>query len=149
MRNKMRVSLKKAFTILDGRLSTKMDDVYEMLNFIFSENLYTHQIPTAMRKLKELNPDWFSDGVNVVDSIKQNYNTNDFQELNRLKTRKDMNKIKNRRLALRAYKIRVKQYPYNKPLIDRNNLAFVRKENDGNRCDCFGHWRNYWNTNPF
>lgn len=31
-------------------------------------------------------------------------------------------------------------------LIDRNNLAFVRKENDGNRCDCFGHWRNYWNT---
>ena len=52
----MRVSLKKAFTILDGRLSTKMDDVYEMLNFIFSENLYTHQIPTAMRKLKELNP---------------------------------------------------------------------------------------------
>lgn len=42
-----------------------------------------------------------------------------------------MNKIKNRRLALRAYKIRVKQYPYNKPLIDRNNLAFVRKENDG------------------
>jgi hypothetical protein len=50
-----------------------------------------------------------------------------------------MNKIKNRRLALRAYKIRVKQYPYNKPLIDRNNLAFVRKENDGNRCDCFGH----------
>lgn len=86
----MRVSLKKAFTILDGRLSTKMDDVYEMLNFIFSENLYTHQIPTAMRKLKELNPDWFSDGVNVVDSIKQNYNTNDFQELNRLKTRKEM-----------------------------------------------------------
>ena len=77
----MRVSLKKAFTILDGRLSTKMDDVYEMLNFIFSENLYTHQIPTAMRKLKELNPDWFSDGVNVVESIKQNYNTNDFQEL--------------------------------------------------------------------
>lgn len=58
----------------------------------------------------------------------------------------EMNKIKNRRLALRAYKIRVKQYPYNKPLIDRNNLAFVRKENDGNRCDCFGHWRNYWNT---
>ena len=81
MRNKMRVSLKKAFTILDGRLSTKIDDVYEMLNFIFSENLYTHQIPTAMRKLKELNPDWFSDGVNVVESIKQNYNTNDFQEL--------------------------------------------------------------------
>ena len=34
-----------------------------------------------MRKLKELYPDWFLDGVNVVDSIKQNYNTNDFQEL--------------------------------------------------------------------
>lgn len=77
----MKVSLIKAFSILDGRLSTEIGDVYEMLNFIFSENIYTHQIPTAMRKLKELNPDWFSDGVDAIESIKQNYNTNDFQEL--------------------------------------------------------------------
>lgn len=60
-----------------------------------------------------------------------------------------MKKIKNRRIALMAYKIRVKQYPYNKNIIDRNNLDFVRKENDGNRRDCFGRWRNYWNTMPF
>lgn len=69
--------------------------------------------------------------------------------LNNTQNKKNMSKIKNRRLALRAYKIRVKQYPYNKPLIDRDNLAFVRRENDGNRCDCWGNWRNYWNTMPF
>lgn len=39
-----------------------------------------------------------------------------------------MNKIKNRRLALRAYKIRVKQYPYDKPLmIETISLLSVRK----------------------
>ena len=34
----MKVSLKKAFSLLDGRLSTEIGDVYEMLNYIFDEN---------------------------------------------------------------------------------------------------------------
>ena len=77
----MKVSLKKAFSILDGRLSTEIGDVYEMLNYIFDQNFMTHQIPTAMRKLKELNPDWFSDGVNILNDIKWSNETNDFSEL--------------------------------------------------------------------
>jgi len=77
----MKVSLKKAFSLLDGRLSTKIEDVYEMLNFIFSDNLYTHQLPTAMDKLKEINPKWFSDAVSVIDEIKAIENTNDFAHL--------------------------------------------------------------------
>ena len=52
----MRVSLKKAFSLLDGRLSTNIGDVYEMLNFIFDDNFFTHQLPRAMDKLKEVNP---------------------------------------------------------------------------------------------
>ena len=77
----MKVSLKTAFSILDGRLSTNMEDIYIMLNYIFSENLFTHNIPTALRKLKEVNPDWFKNGVEKLNLIKHIYNTNDFSEL--------------------------------------------------------------------
>ncbi len=77
----MKVSLKKAFSLLDGRLSTEIGDVYEMLNYIFDENFMTHQLPTAMRKLNEENPKWFSDAVSVIDEIKAIENTDDFQHL--------------------------------------------------------------------
>lgn len=77
----MKVTLKQAFNILDGRLSTEIDDVYKMLNFIFDANLMTHQLPDAMRKLEEINPVWFSDGVSFLGSIKKEYNTDNFQQL--------------------------------------------------------------------
>ncbi len=77
----MNVTLKQAFCLLDGRLSTSMDDVHNMLNFIFSANLYTHQLPAALDKLKEENPKWFSDGVLVIESIKHEIGTDDFQRL--------------------------------------------------------------------
>ena len=77
----MKVSLKKAFSLLDGRLSTEIGDVYEMLNYIFDDNLMTHQLPTAMRKLNEVNPEWFSKAANVIDDIKRTNKTDDFVEL--------------------------------------------------------------------
>ena len=77
----MKVSLKKAFSILDGRLSTTIGDVYEMLNYIFDDNLMTHQLPTAMRTLKGKNPEWFANAVSVIDEIKSIENTNDFEAL--------------------------------------------------------------------
>lgn len=80
----MKVKLKKAFSILDGRLSSEIGDVYEMLNYIFDENLMTHQLPTAMRKLIEVNPDWFKNGVDIINDIKRSNNTDDFNELMRL-----------------------------------------------------------------
>lgn len=77
----MKVSLKKAFSILDGRLSTEIGDVYEMLNYIFDANFFTHQLPTAMRTLQEKNPEWFQNGVNIINDIKRTNNTNDFSQL--------------------------------------------------------------------
>ena len=77
----MKVSLKKAFSLLDGRLSTDIGDVYEMLNYVFSDNLMTHQLPTGMKKIKEINPKWFADGVNVLNKIKDAYQTDNFKEL--------------------------------------------------------------------
>lgn len=77
----MEVTLKQFFSIADGRLSTNIGDVYKMLNFIFSENFHTHQLPAAMRKLKEVNPEWFINAVSVIDEIKVMENTNDFEVL--------------------------------------------------------------------
>jgi len=77
----MKVSLKKAFSILDGRLSTEIGDVYEMLNYVFDANFFTHQLPTAMRTLQEKNPEWFQNGVNIINDIKRTNNTNDFSQL--------------------------------------------------------------------
>ena len=77
----MKVSLKKFFSIGDGRLSTTMGDVYEMLNYIFDDDLMTHQLPTSMQKLKEVNPKWFSDAVSVIDEIKAMEQTEDFLQL--------------------------------------------------------------------
>ncbi|NQY00972.1 MAG: hypothetical protein HRT70_07565 [Flavobacteriaceae bacterium] len=77
----MKVTLKQAFSILDGRLSTKMEDVYKMLNYIFDENFMTHQLPSAMKALKEENPKWFKDAVSVVDEIKAIEDTDDFEQL--------------------------------------------------------------------
>jgi len=77
----MKVSLKKAFSILDGRLSTEMGDVYEMLNYIFDASFFTHQLPTAMRTLQEKNPEWFQNGVNIINDIKRTNNTDDFAQL--------------------------------------------------------------------
>lgn len=77
----MEVSLKKAFTIIDGRLSTEMRDVYEMLNYIFDTSLFTHQLPAAMRKIRSLNPDFYRDGRAMIEKIKKEHNTNDFEML--------------------------------------------------------------------
>lgn len=77
----MKVSLKKAFSILDGRLSTEIGDVYEMLNYIFDDNFMTHQLPSAMRKLNEVNPEWFQNAKNILNDVKRTNNTDDFKEL--------------------------------------------------------------------
>ena len=77
----MEISLKQAFSLLDGRLSTSMQDVHEMLDYIFSDELFTHQLPSAMKKIKEVNPPWFAAGVSVLDAIKEANNTDDFEAL--------------------------------------------------------------------
>lgn len=52
-------TLVQLFSIVDGRLSTEMKDIYDMLNHIFNANLFTHELPEAFNKLKKLKPDWF------------------------------------------------------------------------------------------
>ena len=77
----MKVTLKQFFNLGDGRLSTEIGDVYQMLNYIFDDNFMTHQLPTAIRELQKQNPEWFSNGVSVIDEIKHIEDTNDFEVL--------------------------------------------------------------------
>jgi len=77
----MKVSLEKAFSILDGRISTRIEDVYEMLNYIFDTKLYTHQLLDAMSVLIKSNPLWFSSGVALLEEVRSDCGTNEFEPL--------------------------------------------------------------------
>jgi hypothetical protein len=45
----MKVSLKESFKLLDGRLSTDISKVYEMLNYIFDASLFTPSIRNGLK----------------------------------------------------------------------------------------------------
>ena len=54
-------TLLQLFSIVDGRLSSTMDDVYDILNHVTDSDLMTHHLPVAMSYLKLKHPNWFSD----------------------------------------------------------------------------------------
>jgi len=72
-------TLLQLFSIVDGRLSTSMDDVYKMLNHITNDNLHTHHLPVAMNYLKEKNPKWFHKLTNRFSAIKLMNHKGDFE----------------------------------------------------------------------
>lgn len=77
----MEVTLKQFFNIGDGRLSTNMDDVCKMLNYIFESDFMTHEITNAIEDLNNINPKWYSDGVIKLEFMKIVNGTDDFDEL--------------------------------------------------------------------
>lgn len=64
------------FTLIDGRLSTTIDDVYNTLNHICDTQLMTHHLPVAMSYLRSKNPSWFSDLKNKFNNIGITSDTN-------------------------------------------------------------------------
>ena len=46
-------------SLTDGRLSTNMGDVYDMLNHIMDDDLTTIALPIAYDTLEDKNPEWF------------------------------------------------------------------------------------------
>lgn len=66
---KKKFSLLQLFSLVDGRLSTEIGDVYIMLNHICDVNLYTHHLPIALNYLKEKNPIWFNIVQNTYDTL--------------------------------------------------------------------------------
>ena len=72
-------TLLQLFSLIDGRLSTSIDDVYEMLNHIMDDELMTHELPTAMSYLKTKNPKWFQELTENISNIKTILGTDDFE----------------------------------------------------------------------
>jgi len=72
-------TLLQLFSVLDGRLSTNMGDVYDIFNHICDTDLMTHHLPVAFNYLKEKNPKWFNDQQNKLNSIKARLNSNTFK----------------------------------------------------------------------
>ncbi len=68
------------FSLVDGRMSTNIDDIYDMLNHIFGDSFMTHQLPVIFDYLKRLNPQWFADLKKDLANIKAQYG-NDFDTL--------------------------------------------------------------------
>lgn len=77
----MKVSLKQIFSIVDGRLSTEMADVYKMLDFVFNKTHLTHQLPQSLEKLRQARPVWYVDAENKINEIKARNITSDFKEI--------------------------------------------------------------------
>jgi len=71
---------KQLFTLTDGRLSTEVGEVYEILNFITGESLYTHHLPVALRFLNEVMPTWLVQALIQLKEIKA-IAGDDFQDL--------------------------------------------------------------------
>ena len=72
-------TLLQLFSIVDGRLSTTIDDVYEILNHVTDDNLMTHHLPVAMNYLKEKNPKWFREITQRINTIKAHLVSNTFE----------------------------------------------------------------------
>ena len=72
-------NLLQLFSLVDGRLSTSMGDVYDMINHITDEELMTHHLPVAMNYIREKNPKWFQELTQRLLTIKASLQSNTFE----------------------------------------------------------------------
>lgn len=78
MKNKF--TLKQVFSLVDGRLSTSMEDIHIMLGIVMGGSIFTHQLPTALDYLKSQNQIWFIDATKLLNNIKDVHG-DDFETL--------------------------------------------------------------------
>ena len=73
-------TLLQLFNVVDGRLSTSIDDVYAILNHVFNTSVWTHQIPEYMDRLKAARPLWFTVIEGEINALKRLHN-DDFNSI--------------------------------------------------------------------
>jgi len=69
------------FSLIDGRLSNTIDDVYDILNHVCDTELMTHHLPTAFKYIKLKNPKWFQEQTQRLNTIKAHINSNTFETI--------------------------------------------------------------------
>lgn len=83
-------TLLQLFNVVDGRLSTNIDDVYDILNHVFSTSVWTHEIPAYLEKLRAARPLWFAVIEGELDCLKRIHG-DDFKTLMRVIDQEEMN----------------------------------------------------------
>ena len=121
----MEFTIKQLFSVIDGRLSTEMEDVYNILNQATGDKLMTHQIPTAMKFLAEINPKWFEKASIVIDEIKKIVG-DDFNELMVYIDEKLPNYKLNVTTMDSSYRTKYEKYMV-------GNSLLIKKANESNR----------------
>ena len=71
-------TLLQLFSLVDGRLSTSIDDVYDMLNHITDMELMTHHLPVAMEYIRIKKPMQYLTVLSKLNALKTMAMTNDF-----------------------------------------------------------------------
>lgn len=67
------------FSIIDGRLSTDIGDVYDILNHVCDDDMMTHHLPVAKDYLLLKNPKWVQEYQQQLDRIKATLVSNTFE----------------------------------------------------------------------
>ena len=62
------------FSLTDGRVSTGIDDIYDIINHIFNTNSSTIGLTVLYTSLKLANPDWFQEEKDFLTEIGMNRN---------------------------------------------------------------------------
>ena len=74
-------SIKQIFSIVDGRLSTSISDIQEILGVYCGRIVFTHDIPELIDEVKSAKPDWYMQSKGLIDYIKWRNYTDDFVKL--------------------------------------------------------------------
>ena len=69
------------FSVIDGRLATKMEDVYGILDTASGQGLMTHHLPVASDYFKTTRPEWFVKAEKHINAVKIATGSNDFETL--------------------------------------------------------------------
>ena len=74
-------SLKQIFSIVDGRLSTSISDIQEILGVYCGRSVFTHEIPELIDEVKSAKPDWYIQAKGLIDYVKWRNYTDNFVKL--------------------------------------------------------------------
>ena len=76
-KNQALFPIKQLFSIVDGRLSTSISDIWRVLR----RSVFTNELPEILDEVESAKPDWYMQAKELIDYIKWRNYTDDFVKL--------------------------------------------------------------------
>ena len=77
----MTFTLKQLYALTEGKLSTSMNGIYDMLGAATgTKGLMTHHLPVAINYVREKNPEWYSEAKKLISEAIEKSGSSDFHE---------------------------------------------------------------------